>query len=98
MMLQHSNFDLDIAENGLQAVEIWEKGNYDLVLMDVQMPGQDGFAATGAIREKERATWRPYAHRRHDGPRLSGGRKALPRGRHGCLYPQTYRFETMHCN
>jgi PAS domain S-box-containing protein len=55
LMLQHSNFDLDIAENGLQAVELWEKGNYDLVLMDVQMPGLDGFAATGAIREKERA-------------------------------------------
>jgi PAS domain S-box-containing protein len=53
MMLQRSNFDLDMAENGLQAVDMWEKGNYDLVLMDVQMPGQDGFAATRAIREKE---------------------------------------------
>ena len=55
MMLQRSNFDHDIAENGLQAVDMWEKGNYDLILMDVQMPGQDGFAATRAIREKERA-------------------------------------------
>jgi CheY-like chemotaxis protein len=54
MMLQKSNFDIDIAENGLQAVEKWEKGNYDLILMDVQMPHMDGFAATGAIREKER--------------------------------------------
>jgi two-component system CheB/CheR fusion protein len=53
LMLKHSNFDHDIAENGLRAVEMWEKGNYDLVLMDVQMPGQDGFAATGDIREKE---------------------------------------------
>jgi CheY-like chemotaxis protein len=55
MMLKHANFDLDVAENGLQAVELLEKGNYDLVLMDVQMPGLDGFTATGAIREKERA-------------------------------------------
>ena len=55
MMLQKSNFDLDMAENGLQAVDMWEKGDYDLVLMDVQMPGQDGFAATRAIREKEQA-------------------------------------------
>jgi CheY-like chemotaxis protein len=54
LMLKHSNFDHDIAENGLRAVEMWEKGNYDLVLMDVQMPGQDGFAATGDIRERER--------------------------------------------
>ena len=54
MLLQKSNFDLDIAEHGLQAVEMWEKGNYDLILMDVQMPHMDGFAATGSIREKER--------------------------------------------
>ena len=54
MMLKHANFDHEIAENGLKAVEMWEKGNYDLALMDVQMPGLDGFAATGAIREKER--------------------------------------------
>ena len=53
-MLKHANFDHEIAENGLRAVEMWEKGNYDLILMDVQMPGQDGFAATGAIREQER--------------------------------------------
>jgi PAS domain S-box-containing protein len=54
LMLKHANFDHEIAENGLRAVEMWEKGNYDLILMDVQMPGQDGFAATGAIREQER--------------------------------------------
>ena len=54
MMLKHANFDHDTAENGLRAVEMWEKGNYDLVLMDVQMPGLDGFAATGSIRERER--------------------------------------------
>jgi PAS domain S-box-containing protein len=54
MMLQKSDFDIDIAEHGLQAVELWEKGNYDLILMDVQMPHMDGFAATSSIREKER--------------------------------------------
>jgi CheY-like chemotaxis protein len=54
LMLQHSNFDIDIAEHGLQAVEKWEQGNYDLILMDVQMPHMDGFAATSSIREKER--------------------------------------------
>jgi signal transduction histidine kinase/CheY-like chemotaxis protein len=54
MMLKYANFDHEIAENGMRAVEMWEKGNYDLILMDVQMPVLDGFAATGAIRERER--------------------------------------------
>ncbi|TWJ14317.1 PAS domain-containing hybrid sensor histidine kinase/response regulator [Geobacter argillaceus] len=54
LMLNRSNFDLDFAEDGLKAVELWEKGAYDLVLMDVQMPRLNGFEATSAIREKER--------------------------------------------
>jgi CheY-like chemotaxis protein len=55
MMLQRADFEVDIAEDGLIGVEMWEKGNYDLVLMDVQMPRMNGFEATSAIREKERA-------------------------------------------
>ncbi len=54
VMLTRSNYDLDAAEDGQKALEMWEKGNYDLVLMDVQMPRLSGFEATVAIREKER--------------------------------------------
>ena len=53
-MLTNENYDVDFAEDGLKAVEIWEKGEYDLVLMDIQMPRINGFEATRAIREKER--------------------------------------------
>ena len=54
LMLKRSGYNLDIAEDGQMAVELWEKGKYDLVLMDVQMPRLNGFEATQAIRDKER--------------------------------------------
>jgi CheY-like chemotaxis protein len=54
MVLQRADFEVDVAEDGLLGVELWEKGDYDLVLMDVQMPRMNGLEATSAIREKER--------------------------------------------
>ncbi len=44
---------MDIAENGLAAVEMFEASHYDVVLMDVQMPLMDGYAATARIRQIE---------------------------------------------
>jgi CheY-like chemotaxis protein len=53
LLFKRTNYKLDFAEDGRKAVEMWEKGGYDLVLMDVQMPWLNGFEATRAIREKE---------------------------------------------
>lgn len=55
MMLQKAEYETDFAENGRKVVEMWESGNYDLILMDVQMPLMNGFEATAAIREKEQS-------------------------------------------
>ena len=41
----------DVADDGAEAVALVEKCDYDLVMMDLQMPGTDGFAATRMIRE-----------------------------------------------
>ncbi|UCE48957.1 MAG: response regulator, partial [Phycisphaerales bacterium] len=42
-----------VANNGQQALDALEKGSFDAVLMDVQMPAMDGFEATGIIRKRE---------------------------------------------
>jgi len=50
---------LEFAENGLVAVEKFEVGSFDVVLMDIEMPVMDGHSATRAIRKLERSLGRP---------------------------------------
>eukprot|EP01113_Clastostelium_recurvatum_P024275 TRINITY_DN2899_c0_g1_i3.p1 TRINITY_DN2899_c0_g1~~TRINITY_DN2899_c0_g1_i3.p1 ORF type:complete len:2412 (-),score=767.99 TRINITY_DN2899_c0_g1_i3:29-7264(-) len=45
---------LDVAENGEEAVAQAKKKNYDLILMDINMPKMDGLRATKAIRAREK--------------------------------------------
>ncbi|GEO04635.1 hypothetical protein AAE02nite_22990 [Adhaeribacter aerolatus] len=46
-------FMLDIAEDGRQALELFNQNTYDLILMDMQMPEMDGFEAIYHIRKSE---------------------------------------------
>ncbi|WP_096200833.1 CHASE domain-containing hybrid sensor histidine kinase/response regulator [Bacillus sp. FJAT-45350] len=51
--LKHSYIKVDLAENGLQAFELFTENKYDVVFMDMQMPVMDGYTATKKIREWE---------------------------------------------
>jgi CheY-like chemotaxis protein len=44
-------YQFERAKNGQEAVEMAEKGEYDIVLMDIKMPVMDGLEATKAIKE-----------------------------------------------
>ncbi len=50
-LLEGWNAMVDVAENGLISIDKMKNNNYDLVLMDLQMPEMDGYTATQKIRE-----------------------------------------------
>jgi len=53
MMLQKLGVNCDIAQNGVEAFEMHKNNNYDIILMDMQMPELDGIECTKIIRKYE---------------------------------------------
>ena len=57
-LLRKIAYEVDVVDNGVQAVEAVARGHYDAILMDCRMPVMDGFEATKAIRAAEPGTGR----------------------------------------
>ena len=58
-VLENWNHIVTEAGNGKEALDIWQNDQFDLILMDVQMPVMDGFEATAAIRKMEQESGKP---------------------------------------
>jgi CheY-like chemotaxis protein len=54
-ILVRLGLDVELAENGAEALATLARSRFDLVLMDCMMPGLDGYAATSELRLRESA-------------------------------------------
>jgi len=59
-ILEQQGYIVTTANNGQEAVDQYEKGGFDVVLMDIDMPVMDGVSATRIIREVDQRDKRPF--------------------------------------
>ena len=57
-LLEKLGHKVTVANNGLEAVQLWQSGSFDAILMDVDMPVMNGYEATRQIREQEKSSAR----------------------------------------
>jgi CheY-like chemotaxis protein len=76
--LQKWRHHVTVAGNGLEAIGQLQSAAFDLILMDIQMPGMDGFQTTAAIRESESGSGRHT-------PIIAMTARAMQKDRDECL-------------
>jgi CheY-like chemotaxis protein/HPt (histidine-containing phosphotransfer) domain-containing protein len=72
-------YHADVVNNGRKAIEFLERSDYDLVLMDCQMPEMDGYEATSNIRDQDSTV------RNHNIPIIAMTANAMKGDREKCL-------------
>jgi CheY-like chemotaxis protein len=55
-LLEMQGYEVEVANNGREALDMLERGSFDVVLMDLEMPVMDGLSATAEIRRRELST------------------------------------------
>ena len=70
--LTSKGYQVTLAVNGQEAVSLFKKQRFHLVLMDIQMPIMDGYEATRLIREHEKKSTTAFGHH-------TGQRQSIPR-------------------
>ena len=55
-LLQMRGHSVHLADDGYSVLAALERESYDVILMDAEMPGMDGFQATAVIREREKSS------------------------------------------
>lgn len=68
MYLERENYAIDEAENGDEAIAKGLEANYDLILLDLMMPGTDGIEVCRQIREKSDTHYYADRKRRRSKP------------------------------
>jgi CheY-like chemotaxis protein len=56
VLLSRVGLTVSTVSNGLEAIAAWQQGDFDCILMDIQMPEMDGYEAVARIREQEQET------------------------------------------
>jgi len=79
IMLSKVGYQVDVVGNGLEAMHVLETIDYDLVLMDCQMPEMDGYEATALIRDPNSKVLN------HKVPIIAMTANAMMGDREGCL-------------
>ena len=84
-MLEDLGCTVEVANDGFAALEAWSHLSFDLILMDCQMPGMDGYEATRQIRTLEQSAEHSGAPRRSRTVIIALTAHAQPGDRERCL-------------